>query len=144
MIDDIGNVVCDTCGKVLEIGDHPFCPHGHGHAGTFRDDIPGGIICENYGPTPLRFDSHSERRKYMESHGLREKETFCPMPGTDIDPQGIPNPEGFKDPQTLANAAALICRNGQKADFDAVESGVMRNITTETVADARRMHDALD
>lgn len=148
MFDDLGNVICEKCLKILMIGDFPFCrgdgQHSQQSAAITQDGIPGGIICENYGPHPIRFDSHSERRRYMESHGLREKETFCPTPGTDIDPQGIPNPAGFADPQTLANAAALICRNGQSSDFDAVESGVMRNLTAETVADAQRVHDAVD
>lgn len=144
MLDAYGNVVCDVCSRLLAIGDHPFCPHGRGMNSRMHDGIPGGVICENYGPTPIRFDSHSERRKYMEAHGLREKEQFCPAPGTDIDPQGIPNPDGFKDAQTLANAAALICRNGQATAFDGVESGVLRNLTTEIVSDARRMSDAID
>lgn len=109
----------------------------------FRDEIPGGIICENYGPHPIRFDSHSERRRYMAAHGLREKEKFSPMPGTDKDPQGIPNPKGYVDPYTLAAAADLICRNGRKAAFDGVKSGVLRNLNVEVIADAEEMRKAL-
>lgn len=108
-----------------------------------RDEIPGGIICENYGPEPIRFDSHSERRTYMKAHGLREKEKFSPLPGTDKDPQGIPNPAGYVDAQTLKNAAELICRNGQKPAFDGVASGVLRNLTVEVIADAEEMKRAL-
>lgn len=113
-------------------------------AAVFRDAIPGGLWIENAGPVPVKFYSHSERRAYNEAHGLRELEKFCPMPGTDIDPQGIPNPKGYLDPQTLKNAAELISRNGAKADFDGVRDGVLRNLTTETVEDAQRMRDALN
>lgn len=117
---------CSKCGHQMVPGDFPFCPHGvNGLNGRIHDDIPGGVVVENYGPEPIRFDSHSERRRYMQAHGLREKERFCPMPGTDIDPAGIPNPAGYVDPQTLLNAAALICRNGVKREFDGVRDGVM-------------------
>lgn len=127
MFDELGNVVCDTCGVILTIGCHPFCPHGDGASAVAKDGIPGGVICENYGPEPIRFDSHSDRRAYMAAHGLQEKERFCPMPGSDVDPQGIQNPKGYVDAQTLANGAALICRQQQTpTEFDAVESGVMR------------------
>lgn len=107
---------------------------------VFRDDIPGGLTVENYGPQPITFYSHGERRRYMEAHGLHEKETFCPLPGTDKDPQGIPNPAGYVDAYTLAAGAALIARNGQK-DWDGQEAGVLRNLTstTETQQEAIRV-----
>lgn len=133
MVNEEGETCCDACGVRLRIGQHPFCPHGDGGSAIERDDIPGGLTVENYGPTPITFYSHSERRKYMLEHGLREIEKYCPKPGSDIDPAGIPNPDGYKDPQTLANAAALICRNGQaEAPFDPgsvmrVHSGKMTN-----------------
>lgn len=68
----------------------------------------------------------------MKANGLQEKEKFCPMPGSDKDPQGIPNPKGYMDPQTLENARILLSRSGAPKDpeFDAVESGVMRDIQT--------------
>lgn len=107
---------CETCGAELELGDWPFCPHGRkGSYTNFKDDIPGGVTVENYGPQELTFYSHSERRRYMAAHGLREREKFAPMPGTDKDPQGIPNPKGYMDPQTLENARILISRNGKAA-----------------------------
>lgn len=127
MIDDKGDVFCDTCGLLLGVGDYPYCPHGRAHVNIERDEIPGGMLCENYGPTPIRFYSHSERRAYMKANGLHEKERFSPMPGSDKDPQGIPNPAGYMDETTLANAAELICRNGGKREeFDGVKSGLLR------------------
>src|SRR5438876_8155268 len=101
MIDDLGNVHCDTCGQILSVGQWPMCPHEYGSHSPFRDEIPGGIVVENYGPKPIRFDSHSERRAYMKAHGLSEKEHWAPFPGTDKDPMGIPNPAGYMDPYTL-------------------------------------------
>lgn len=77
-------------------------------------------MVENYGPHPIRFDSHTERRKYMAEHGLREKEQWAPMPGTDKDPQGIPNPKGFIDAKTMDNARVLLSRGRRPTieDFD--------------------------
>ncbi len=127
MIDQDGNVRCDRCNHYIQIGEHPFCPHGQSRTTPFRDEIPGGLVCENYGPQPVTFYSHSERRAYMRAHGLLEKEKFSPMPGTDKDPQGIPNPKGYMDAQTLENARALICRNGQSSrEWDGEEAGVLR------------------
>lgn len=119
--------VNESCGWAAVIsvnpGEHPPCPTCGGPTerlwvtgiSTFRDDIPGGLKVENYGPKELTFYSHSERRRYMAEHGLREREKFAPMPGTDKDPQGIPNPKGYMDPQTLENARILISRNGKSA-----------------------------
>lgn len=144
MLDEQGIVSCDRCGQPLNVGDYPFCPHGHGTGAVFQDGIPGGIVVENYGPTPIRFDSHSDRRRYMKEHGLQEKEKFCPLPGTSKDPQGIPNPAGYLDAKTLENAKDLICRNGQSApEFDGVESGVLDGFFSGSITerDAIRVGD---
>lgn len=123
-------MTCEKCGQELQVGEWPFCPHGmKGGYSNHRDDIPGGLTVENYGPHPITFYSHTERRRYMKEHGLTEKEKFCPMPGTDKDPQGIPNPAGYVDPQTLENARILIGRNGLKSKpFDGVEAGVLKGL----------------
>lgn len=110
MIDEQGITICDRCGQPLNVGEYPFCPHGHGGSNIARDEIPGGIVVENYGPKPIRFDSHSDRRAYMKANGLQEREKFAPLPGTDKDPQGIPNPRGYVDQQTMENAKTLILR----------------------------------
>lgn len=129
MIDESGNTCCDTCGQVLKLGQYPFCPHEYGTHSAFRDEIPGGIVVENYGRHPIRFDSHSERRAYMKAHGLNEKENWAPFPGTDRDPMGIPNPAGYMDPYTMENARILIERQqlggGPSKDWDPVEAGVL-------------------
>lgn len=127
IVTDAGTV-CGKCGLLLQEGQWPFCPHPQsGSPMIVRDEIPGGIIVENYGPHPMRFDSHSAMQKYRDAHGLQLLGKFCPMPGTDIDPQGIPNPAGYMDKQTLANATELICRNGARIEpeWDPREAGVL-------------------
>lgn len=42
----------------------------------FQDHVPGGLVVENLAATPLRFDSHSEKRAYMKAHGIREH-VYC-------------------------------------------------------------------
>lgn len=119
---------CDSCGKVLELGEHPFCPHGFGKNARIHDDIPGGMVFENLGPHPVKVYSMTEYHRICKQQGVQPKEKFCPTPGTDIDPAGIPNPKGYMDAQTLANGAEILMRNGQKSrPFDAVEDGVIRN-----------------
>lgn len=92
-----------------------------------RDEIPGGMWVENYGPDPVKVYSHSERRRLLKQirydkttgqpYVLTEKENFAPMPGTDKDAAGIPNPIGYRD----LSAAAIIARNG-RASLDPDET----------------------
>lgn len=92
-----------------------------------RDEIPGGMWLENYGPEPVKVYSHTERRallntvQYDKTTGkpyvLTEKENFAPLPGTDKDAQGIPNPNGYRD----LSAAAILARNG-RASLDPDET----------------------
>jgi hypothetical protein len=123
---DQGEVYCDRCGQVLVVGDYPYCPHGRSKLAIERDEIPGGVTVENYGPHPITFYSHSERRAYMKAHGLVEREKFSPLPGTDVDPAGIPNPAGYKDEKTLENGAALLLRQQKQTaepEYDPVAAG---------------------
>lgn len=117
---------CDTCGDILQVGDYPFCPHGRASGFINRDEIPGGVTLENYGPTPVTFYSHSERRAYMAANGLREREKFSPTPGTDVDPQGIPNPKGYVDPYTLESGKALLLRQQKTPDSTFNPDSVLR------------------
>lgn len=119
-------IPCPVCGEPAE---RVYV----GKANIIRDEIPGGVTVENYGPQPVTFHSHSERRRYMQIHGLRETERFSPLPGTDKDPTGIPNPKGYTDPQTLANVTALLTRSSV-ADEDAVDVGkVLRDMRVQVL-----------
>jgi hypothetical protein len=83
------------------------------------DTYPGGpITLENYGAKPVTFSSESERVAYVEKNELHLKERWCPFPGTDRDPAGVQNPEGYVDKQTLDNRAELFLRanNSQKKE----------------------------
>lgn len=142
MLDDKGNVVCDNCHQIIHISDWPFCPHGRGANAIHVDDIPGGMWMENLGPHPVKVYSHTERERLMKEQGLELKEKFCPMPGTDVDPQGVQNPKGYVDAQTLANGIALITRQQvAPTEFDGVEAGVLRNFFSGslTEGDAARV-----
>lgn len=136
-INEEGRTVCGKCGEVIQSGGWPFCPHAPTKTAMIvRDEIPGGVTLENYGPQPVTFYSHSERRRYMEAHGLVEKEKFCPFPGTDKDPQGIPNPKGYMDAKTLDNARVLVSRNGARdVPFDGIASGVLQLLPTEVLTE---------
>lgn len=113
MINEQGEVCCDTCGKVLRVGEYAFCPHGFGGSAVHGDEYPGGKILENGVAVPTRVDSKSEERALREKHGYQVKEKFCPTPGTDKDPAGVQNPEGYVDDTTMRNRQALFLR-GQK------------------------------
>jgi hypothetical protein len=65
-------MTCTRCGQTITIGDWPFCPHGRGTYAAIADDIPGGLVLHNLGPTPVRVYSHTERRRIMRAQGLRE------------------------------------------------------------------------
>ena len=65
-------MTCERCGATIQIGEWPFCPHGRGTYAAIADDIPGGLVIENLGPTPVRVYSHSQRRRIMAERGLRE------------------------------------------------------------------------
>lgn len=102
---------CPTCHVELQVGTWPWCPHGQSRLVAVPDSIIGGITVDNYGPEPITFYSHAERRRYMAAQGLAERETWAPLPGTDTDPQGIPNPNGYRD----LSAGAILARNGRSS-----------------------------
>ncbi len=78
--------VCEACGKTLDVGEWPYCPHGFGVSRITRDEIPGGMVLENLGPEPVKVYSHSERRAIMKARGLREQVRHMPVPGSDKSP----------------------------------------------------------
>lgn len=83
---------CLKCGRVLEIGDYPYCkgtPEDHGAPITGRGaDVtwPGGRTFENLGDQPVTFYSPAEKARYMKQHGLEEFVRHAPLPGTDTSP----------------------------------------------------------
>lgn len=79
-------MTCGKCGELVEIGEWPFCPHGIGFASVIGDEIPGGMVVENMGPTPMRFDSKTAWKREMAARGLINRVEHKPLPGTDKSP----------------------------------------------------------
>lgn len=63
-------MTCEKCGKTLEVGAWPFCPHGHARMQIIPDDVPGGFTVENGFDQPTTFYSRSEHRKALDARGL--------------------------------------------------------------------------
>lgn len=62
-------VKCDSCGKVLEIGSYPFCPHGKG-LGMLGEFKP--YWEENLGPEPVYITSLAQKQNlYNDKDGSR-------------------------------------------------------------------------
>lgn len=134
---------CLACGRKRRDGDWPGCPHGllsgdETRSSYVPDEIPGGIIIENAGPEPLRFDSYTEMNAHFAAVGLQRKEKFSPIPGTDKDPAGVVDSRKYMDAQTLANGAALILRQQStltgKDELDV--EGVLVNLTSHVMTES--------
>lgn len=85
-----GQGICEKCGRVLQVGDWPFCGGRHAHGRmtlqVVPDDIPGGETIENLAPEPITFYSRSEKRDYLRAHGIREQVRHVGTPGSDKSP----------------------------------------------------------
>jgi hypothetical protein len=55
-------------------------------ANVQRDEIPGGMWCENLGHEPVFVRSHSERRRIAKERGLTEAVYHVGIDGTDKAP----------------------------------------------------------
>jgi hypothetical protein len=58
-------VQCTECGKELQIGDFPFCPHGRYKHKPF---VPFTDI--SISDRPMTFESVRQHEKYMREHNL--------------------------------------------------------------------------
>ncbi len=105
--------LCESCGREIEIGDWPRCPHGHGAGVRIGDEIPGGIVLENYGPDPVRVYSHSERKALMKARGLEEMVRHVGVPGTDKSPHTTDLHAGCVTAEMLENARVLVSRSAE-------------------------------
>lgn len=103
------------------------------HTAIQGDEIPGGMVVENYGPKAIVFYTKSAMAEYRKRHGLIVKESFCPFPGTDSDPAGVMNPEGYVDAYTM-NARKELLLRAMKCPEDI--SGVIRPRETFASDDA--------
>lgn len=88
-----------------------------------RDEYPGGpITLENYGAKPVTFSCESERQAHMVKHEMHLKERWCPFPGTDRDPSGVQNPDGYIDQVTMDNRAELFLRANNRKTASEVQT----------------------
>lgn len=72
MVESDGQSHCDKCGKVLAMGEHPFCPHGFGSAIVVGDEIDIEVrhgLCHSDG-RPRRFRSKAEMNKVAKAKGM--------------------------------------------------------------------------
>lgn len=117
-------MTCERCGIELHIGDFPFCPHGRGTNTVNGDEIPGGEWQENGFHTPQKFYSKKDRDRALAARGYEIRVRHVPIPGTDKSPYTSDWSKGSIDPQTLANAKALVERVGKSKGQDAPEPDV--------------------
>jgi hypothetical protein len=103
---------CTGCGALRVTGDWPGCPHGKGAGTLLTDEYPGGLWIENLGPHPVKVYSESERLRLAKARGLQPMVRHVPVPGTDKSPHTTDWSKAI-DPQTLANARALVARQGE-------------------------------
>lgn len=80
--------ICDDCGKIVEVGEWPWCPHQRperpGGTAMIGDDIPGGArMFENLGPEPVYIDSRTSLKRELQARGLREFVRHTGVPGSD-------------------------------------------------------------
>lgn len=99
--------LCPKCQKPLNVGDWPFCRDGHAPStppGVIPDDIIGGFVQEHFGDKPETFYS----KKAM---ALRAKELGLEPMVRNSGPNDKHVPRwATTDPQTMANATALVER----------------------------------
>jgi hypothetical protein len=81
-------ICCEKCGKELQIGDFPFCPHGRGGNNVIGDEIDELIengLCWEDG-SPRRFTSREEKSRALKEKNLVEWVEHAPERGSDKSP----------------------------------------------------------
>lgn len=97
-------MICEKCGATVEVGEWPFCPHGAGHSNVNGDEIVGGFVQENFGPTPEVFYSKSDMARRAKELGLQPYVKWAGPHDRHV------SRWAEMDPYTLAAAAALVNR----------------------------------
>lgn len=100
-------MTCETCGATVQIGDYPFCPHGRTGLAAIGDDIPGGFVQENFGPTPEVFYSKKAMLARADELGLRVKDEWAGPHDRVLSRSAVPTEK------TLRDAAILLSRGAQ-------------------------------
>lgn len=69
-----------VCGAAVKLGALRGVAHVH------QDTFTGGLVVENWGPTPVRVDSKSDWRREMKARGFVHRDEHVGVPGTDKSP----------------------------------------------------------
>jgi hypothetical protein len=80
------NEPCPDCGIPFDVGDWPFCPHGRSRLSVVGDDIPGGLVIENLGPTPQTFYTKSAYRDAQRAAHVKNEVRHVGVQGSDKSP----------------------------------------------------------
>jgi hypothetical protein len=97
-------MICEQCGRELQIGCFPFCPHEHASLSAVGDDIPGGFVQEHFGNQPETFYSKKAMLQRADELNLRPRDQWA-GPGD----RYLSNWSAVS-PKTLADAKALLER----------------------------------
>lgn len=84
--------VCDDCGRIIAVGEWPWCPHGvperAGGTAMIDDSLAGGArYFENLGHDKVWVESKSQLRDEMRARGLQPRVEHIGVPGSDKSPQ---------------------------------------------------------
>ena len=110
---------CPTCGKDFGVGQWYQCPHERYHGAAVADDVPGGFWVENAWSEPRKFYSQSA----YESALAADNKMLAPRWA-----QGSKHLDRWVtlDPQTLANAKALVSRQAKAGSTPAVQCDTLK------------------
>ena len=115
----------------------PSCGSETTRVWTSRTSRVNGDACdvlqENGFPTPRHFTSKRELTRALAEKGLEVRVRHVTIPGTDKSPHTTDWAKGSIDPQTLANAQALVSRAGTYTGQDPVDPDVPITWTIRTL-----------
>lgn len=79
----MSKTICDECGKELEIGDFPFCPHGKVPKYFNKPFVP--YWDEHISPDgPIYITSHRQRTRELKRNNMDFRGRKSGMPGQEI------------------------------------------------------------
>lgn len=106
-------MICTVCGLPLEVGEFPCIasvrPHGRGNYTNIPDEIVGGFVQENFGHAPETFYSKQAMARRAKELNLESMVRY-----SGPNDRHVPR-WATSDPQTMANAEAIVARVNKRA-----------------------------
>lgn len=108
-------MTCPECGKELQIGCFPFCPHDFASLGVVADDIPGGFVQENFGNQPETFYSKKAMLQRADELNLRPRDQWAGPGDRYLSNWAAVSPKTLEDARVLlervgtAKASKAVC-----------------------------------